>query len=110
MLFLLDEKELTFDTQYQVLYFYRCQVPFHRKMLLMLNKMEQKYPKMSFFCIDTDYFNPVCRRFKVESLPEIVILKNRAQIKRISGVMATNEFNQIFADIYDSETPNGEIK
>jgi thioredoxin-like negative regulator of GroEL len=108
VIFLTQEDQLKFDTPFQVLYFYLPQMPFHSKMLIMLNKMEKKYPIMTVFAIDTDYFKTICKRFRIEALPEIVIMHKRNQIKRISGIIATQDFNQIFDDIYQRNTSNTE--
>jgi hypothetical protein len=99
MLFLVQENELIWKRTFQVLYFYSAEVSFNQKMCLMLNKMETIHHNADFFAIDADYFNGVLRRFNINSLPTVVILKKSKEIKRITNILKTVDFMDIFSDI-----------
>ena len=49
------------DDKLIFLYFYANWLPLHKKMLLMLDKIEKKYNN-SFYAIDTDSFKEYCKR------------------------------------------------
>lgn len=99
MKFLTQEQELTFDEKVQAFYFYAPWMPFHKKMLIMISKMEEKHKDVSFFGIDTDNFKGLCKRFNIESIPTVLIMKSGKELKRINGLVMTSAFRSTFADI-----------
>ena len=110
MLFLTQEPDLQIKTKIVSLYFYASWMPYHKKMINMIQKMEMKYKDITFFAIDVDYFKGLCKRFNVTSIPEVLILVDGKEIKRINGMVLTSAFKSAFGDIYNSCNPeNGEI-
>lgn len=99
MQFITQEEELQIDLPLQALYFYASWMPYHNKFLTMISKTEEKHKNISFFAIDVDAFPNQCKRFSVISIPEIVVLKEGKEIKRISGLTLTSAFRSTFADI-----------
>lgn len=104
MLFLSQEEELKIGPQIQALYFYASWMPFHKKMLVMLDKMEERHSVIEFSAIDTDQFKGLCKRFSIESIPTVLILKNGVELKRITGLVLTKAFRTAFDDICSSES------
>lgn len=99
MLFLVQENELIWKNTFQVLYFYSAEIPFNQKICLMLNKIESIYHNLDFFAIDVRYFNGLLKRFNIVSLPTIVILEKSKEIKKITNILKTKDFMDIFSDI-----------
>lgn len=106
MVFVTKEEELRFDNKIVVLYFYAHWMPYHKKMLTMISKMEEKNKEIQFFAIDVDHFKSLCKRFNVTSIPENLILVGGEEIKRINGLVLTSAFKSVFADICNSNNPN----
>lgn len=103
MIFITDDSELKISTGIYGLYFYADWLLPHKKMLIMIDKVEKKFEKIKFYAIDTDSFKSACLRFKVNSLPTILVLGDGGQeIKRITGMPMTSAFKKVFADIYAS--------
>lgn len=103
MLFLAQEEELKLEPKIQALYFYAPWLGHHhKKMMVMIGKIEEKYRAVEFIGIDVDPFKGLCKRFNIESVPTVVILKDGAELKRINGVVLTSAFRSIFADICNS--------
>lgn len=98
MVFITKEEDLLFDN-IKGLYFYASWMPFHKKMLIMISKMEEKYKNISFFAVDVDYFKSITKRFNVESIPTVLIIENGKEIKKINGLVMTSAFKNIVADI-----------
>jgi thiol-disulfide isomerase/thioredoxin len=111
MIFLTKEEELQFNGKIIALYFYASWMPFHKKMVTMINKIEDKYKDIRFVAIDVDYFKGLCKRFNVGSIPEVVVFSNGKELKRINGLVLTSAFKSIFADIcYPCNlSDNGEV-
>lgn len=101
MIFLNQEKDLILSKS-QSLYFYASWMSYHKKMLFMIDKMEQKYKNVEFFAIDVDFFKNLCKRFEITSIPTVIIINNGEELKRINGLVLTSAFKSAFADICDS--------
>lgn len=99
MLFATSESEIVLKDDIQALYFYTPWLPFHKKMLVMINKMEDKFKNISFTAVDVDAFSSQCIRFNIDSVPTIVLFKNGKEIKRINGLILTSAFKSALADI-----------
>jgi thioredoxin-like negative regulator of GroEL len=102
MLFITQEEELQIDKPLQALYFYASWMPYHSKFLTMISKVEEKYKDISFSAIDVDAFKNQCKRFTIDSIPTVLILKEGKEIKRIKGLVLTSAFRSAFADICTS--------
>ncbi len=102
MLFITQEEELQLNKPLQALYFYASWMPYHGKFLTMIGKMEEKYKDISFYAIDVDVFNNQCKRFSIDSIPTVIILKDGKEAKRINGLVLTSAFRSAFADICNS--------
>lgn len=104
MKFLTQEEDFKIVPKIQSLYFYASWIPFHKRMLVMIGKMEDKYKNIEFTAIDTDHFKGLCKRFNIESIPTVLILKDGQELKRITGLVMTSAFRSAFADICNSES------
>lgn len=102
MIFITDESDLKFNWQdhpIHGLYFYRSNMPFHAKMIGIIEQLQQKYKQTYFYAIDTDQFSGSCIRFAVESVPTLVVLKDAKEVKRIESSVKTQDFVDLFDDI-----------
>ena len=97
MIYLTSEKDLKLEG-WQFLYFYTSWMPFHKKMVTMISKIENKH-NVVFSAIDADNFNSLCKRFDVETVPIILALKDGYEMKRINGLVLTSALKSAFADI-----------
>jgi thioredoxin 1 len=102
MLFLSSEEGLILKPKLQTLYFYASWMPYHKKMVNMVSKMEQKYKDIDFFAVDVDGFKPFIKRFGISSIPTIIILNNGKEIKRLEGLILTSVIKAAFVDICKS--------
>lgn len=109
MIFLTKESDFQLKEVKQSLYFYAPWMPFHKKMMVMLGKMEEKYKNIEFLAIDTDAFKTFCKRFDITSIPTILLMDNGKEKKRITGLVLTSALKSAFADICNSE-PIGRIQ
>lgn len=101
MIFITDPKEINRNSVY-VLYFYAPWMPFNKKMVTMINNIEEKYKKVTFYGINTDIFKDICKKYEVNSIPYIIVYKNYNQLHRIEGLILTSALKKIFSDIYKS--------
>jgi thioredoxin-like negative regulator of GroEL len=99
MNFITREEEVQMDIPLQSLYFYASWMPYHKKFVTMISKMEEKYSNMIFSAIDVDRFTSQCKRFSIDTVPTILILQEGKEIKRITGLVLTSAFKSTYADI-----------
>jgi thioredoxin-like negative regulator of GroEL len=99
MRFITSENEIKLENNLQGIYFYAHWLPYHKKMLTMIGKMEDKYKNINFLAVDVDNFSNQCIRFNISSIPTIIILNNGKEIKRINGMVLTSAFKSALADI-----------
>lgn len=109
MNFLTSEEDFKLE-KLQILYFYASWIPFNKKMILMLNKIEEQNKDIEFLAIDIDTFKNFIVRFGLESLPTIILYKNGEEKKRIIGLVLTSAFrnavNQTYKDGEKNEKRN----
>ncbi len=97
--FITSEEDIKIKDNIQAFYFYASWMPFHKKMMIMIDKVEKKH-KIEFQAIDTDTFIKQCKRFKIDQIPTVLILKNGLEIKRLTGMLMTSAFTSAFNDIF----------
>lgn len=85
----------------QALYFYAPWMPFHHRFMKLIDNVEGKHKELHFFAIDVDQFDSQCKRFSIDSVPTVLILKNGKEVDRIGGLVLTAPFERAFADICD---------
>lgn len=102
MNFITREEEIRMDLPLQAFYFYASWMPYHKKFITMIGKMEEKYKGIVFSAIDVDEFSSQCKRFSIDSIPTVLILKDGKEVKRINGLTLTSAFRTAFADICTS--------
>ncbi len=98
MIFITHESDLLLNDKKAALYFYASWMPFHKKMMIMISKVEEKYKDIVFYAIDIDFFKSLCSRYKIEEIPTVVIINNK-EIKRLVGLPLTSAFKSAFSDI-----------
>jgi thioredoxin-like negative regulator of GroEL len=101
MIFITQENEIRLG-KLQCIYFYASWMPFHQKMRLMLDLVEDRHQNVMFIAVDVDDFKSQCKRFEVDTIPTILVLKEGAEIKRLTGMHTTQAFINIFDDICSS--------
>lgn len=103
MLYVTCEDEIRLSDNIQAIYFFASWMPYHKKMITMVSKIEEKLPIVSFLAIDVDQFSNQCKRFAVESIPTVIVFKDGREVKRINGMVLTSAFRSAFVDICTPE-------
>lgn len=99
MQFLLKEEDFKISSNIHVIYFYTTWMIYHKKMMIVFDKIEKKYNQIDYMAIDADYFKGLCKRFLIESVPTIIFFKNGKEVKKIDGLISTNNIVNILDDI-----------
>jgi thioredoxin-like negative regulator of GroEL len=101
MIYVLEESEI--DTCADAcLYFYATWLLFHKKMTVLIDKMEDLYPNVKFYAIDIDHMMSLKKAFDIRELPTLVLIQNGAHIKNIVGVPLVAGLRSNFNSIYNN--------
>lgn len=103
MIFLIEEKDLNIEDKITVLYFYASWMPFHKKFISMFAKIELLYKNILCYGINVNDFKSLCVKYNVNSIPEVIIIKNKQEIKRINGLILFSALKSAFNDIFKNK-------
>lgn len=74
-------------------------MPFYPKLLNVLSKLEAQYPQITICAVDVSHFEGLCKRFSVESVPQLLLFQDEKETRRCTQTVRTRDFADIFADI-----------
>lgn len=94
MIYLSSEENFKIDDSCHILYFYAPWMIFHKKFIKMISVVEENDKNINFIAIDVDNYKNICKRYNVTAIPSIVMLYNRREINRCSGVLMTSAFKK----------------
>lgn len=100
MKFISNDEEFKINDGICAAYFYTPWLIYHQKMMVMFDKVKEKYKDISYVGIDASQFKRIATIYKVESVPTIIVFNNGKEINRINGVCLTSAFRAFFDDIY----------
>lgn len=100
MNFVSSEKEISINNGLCVLYFYTPWLIYHKKMLIMFNKVEDKYKDIVYLAVDASYFKKTLSIYNVVSVPTVIVFNKGKEIDRFNGICLTSAFRAFFDDIY----------
>lgn len=100
---ILSISDLNIKDKLSVIYFYADWLPIHIKMIQALNFAECNSKGIYFYAVNVNWFLEICRQFKVDSIPKILIIKNNKTIKIISDLISGQDLLSIILDIYQEK-------
>ncbi len=106
MIYLTTEEDLNLNFKFACIYFYASWMPFHKRMSLMISRLEEKYKEKDiiFYAVDIDSFKPFIKRFGLQSIPTIILNKNFKEFKRVEGIIMSSALKRLFVDIFKEKT------
>lgn len=72
--------------------------------------LDKEFKDIEFFSIDIDQVPILVQKFKVRSLPTLLILDNGKEVARIEGLQLLDPLRKIFRDFSKSFKEEGEIE
>lgn len=81
-----------------VLYFYN-DFPYNKRLASVLSNLEEKYTDFSFQAANIDIYKSLIKRFKLESVPTILFLRNGKEIDRIVGMVMSSALKSKFIEV-----------
>lgn len=66
-------------------------------------KMEKEFPNIKFVSVEIEQVPEIAQRFRVKSLPSLLLLKNGQEIKRFNGMTLIEPLRKAFRDLTKDE-------
>lgn len=71
-----------------------------KKMEPMVEKLESEFKnEANFFSVDIDDVPSIAQKYKVRTLPTVLILKDGQEVNRVTGVSLIEPLRKIFRDV-----------
>lgn len=68
-----------------------------------IKKIEDEFPNVKFLSIEIEQVPEIAQRFRIKSLPSILLLKDGQEVKRINGLVLIEPLRKAFRDLTAGE-------
>lgn len=68
-----------------------------------ISKMEQEFEGVKFLSIEIDQVPTIAQKYRIRTLPTILLLKNGREVNRITGLVLTEPMRKAFKDFTKTE-------
>jgi len=68
-----------------------------------IKKIEEEFPNVKFLSVEIEQVPEIAQRFRIKSLPSILLLKDGQEVKRINGLVLIDPLRKAFRDLTAGE-------
>lgn len=68
-----------------------------------IKKIEDEFPNVKFLSVEIEQVPEIAQRFRIKSLPSILLLKDGQEVKRINGLVLIEPLRKAFRDLTAGE-------
>ena len=68
-----------------------------------IKKIEEEFPNVKFLSVEIEQVPEIAQRFRIKSLPSILLLKDGQEVKRINGLVLMDRLRKAFRDLTAGE-------
>jgi len=108
MNFITHEEELKINNGLCAVYFYAPWLIYHKKMMVMFDKVKEKYKDISYIGVDVSQFKKITSIYEVDSIPTVIVFNKGKEVNRLKGICLTSAFRSFFDDIYSKVRKAGD--
>lgn len=65
-----------------------------KRMQSLLIKMEKEFPEIKFFDVDVDKLDGLAKKYRIMSLPTLLLFSGDKQVDKIVGVVLTDQLRK----------------
>ncbi len=99
----MDESEFKVESGIYVVKFTATWCGPCKKIAPALIQLETEFPDIKFISVDIDQVSSLPQKYKVRSLPTLLVLKNGEEVNRIVGLSLIDPMRKIFRDLTKQE-------
>jgi len=94
------ENDFKFEDGYQCLYFYINDMPFHKKMISMIENLSIKFPMIKYYFINASIIEKsFLKRFDILEVPIILLFNNSIKLLEVKGVVLQSSIKHQFNNV-----------
>lgn len=99
MLSIVNESDLNIKNDLYVIKFWATWCQPCKMMVPSLNKLEKEFPDIKFVSVDIDQVPMLAKRFKIRTVPTLLVFKDGDEINRVLGMSLITPLRKIFREI-----------
>lgn len=69
-----------------------------------INKLVEEFENISFLSVDIDHVPALAKRYKIKTIPTILLIEDGVEINRITGVQLIESLRKSFKDSFSVQT------
>ncbi|HVI40816.1 MAG TPA: thioredoxin family protein [Anaerovoracaceae bacterium] len=69
-----------------------------KKMEPTMNQLESEFTMMKFLSVDVDQVPSLAQKFRIRTLPTILVLKDGAEVNRVTGMSLIEPLRKLFRE------------
>lgn len=74
----------------------------------VIDKLDEEFKDINFWSVDTDQVPELARRYKITSLPTLVLIKDGEEIQRIIGLSMIKPLRSVFSELVKKDQASEE--
>ena len=98
-----NESDFNTDSKYTAVKFWASWCGPCKAMDPHIKKIESEYPQVKFLSVEIEQVPEVAQKFRVRSLPSLLLLKNGQEVQRINGAVLIAPLRKAFNDLTQGE-------
>ena len=96
---IINESDFNIDSKYTAIKFWASWCGPCKAMEPHLKKIEEEFPQVKFISIEIEQVPSIAQKFKVKSLPCLLLLEDGKEIQRINGAVLIAPLRKVFNDL-----------
>jgi thioredoxin 1 len=102
MVAILNESDLNVDSGLFCLKMHAPWCAPCKKLTPVIDKMKKEFENIKFYSIDIDQVPSIAQRYRVRSVPCLILVKNGQEMNRINGLILTTPLRKALSDLSES--------
>lgn len=98
-----NESDFNTDAKYIAVKFWASWCGPCKAMEPHVKKIEKEFPQVQFVSVEIDQVPSIAQKFRIQSLPSMLLLKNGREVKRINGAVLIAPLRKAFNDLVQGE-------
>lgn len=74
-----------------------------KRMDPVIRKMESEFDNIKFISIDIDQVSSIAQKYRIRTVPSLLLFKNGLEVNRINGLVLTSPLRKAFRDLARDE-------
>lgn len=100
---IINESDFNIDNKYTAVKFWASWCGPCKAIEPHIKKMEEEFPQVNFVSVEIEQVPEIAQKYRVRSLPSLLLLKNGEEVQRINGAVLVTPLRKAFNDLTQGE-------